>query len=466
MNPNQPPNYPPGNPNQPPPFPPTPYYPMYQAGMPMPYIPQSPQYPQPGPPGGPPPFMGIQIKQEPMWSQENRYGMQAGPSGMPGMPPSSHPYGYPPMHGMPPGMPQGMPPMMDPNMPDFSSPPMHHPTTSLLAQHLSSAPLPPAPPQQQSHLSQLLQQPTTYSTATNPHAAPTQTIARRPDNEARNAQLQEQELAARQQQQQEYMLQQHQQQQQNRAGQLQAEQAFANPPTVSIPPQTGHPPQQTSASSQQRAQETMAQQTEPQSHIRESPQKETNLEKYSTGELCLYGRELVNDLNVKTSYLSTILKKVMERKPLNQGENPNDLADQCKNALQRMSDIRQIIEKRREPTWKRMTGEDYIELMLDDSELKKPMDEERQKRRAELEQRFAIVISKTPPVEGHIWYQGKWISEELHKKYMQFEANKEIVKNLAAELKALAWKIDVTSPGHLKKVDQTKISKKKTDDQV
>lgn len=50
------------------------------------------------------------------------------------------------------------------------------------------------------------------------------------------------------------MLQQHQQQQQNRAGQLQAEQAFANPPTVSIPPQTGHPPQQTSASSQQRAQ--------------------------------------------------------------------------------------------------------------------------------------------------------------------------------------------------------------------
>lgn len=60
MNPNQPPNYPPGNPNQPPPFPPTPYYPMYQAGMPMPYIPQSPQYPQPGPPGGPPPFMGIQ----------------------------------------------------------------------------------------------------------------------------------------------------------------------------------------------------------------------------------------------------------------------------------------------------------------------------------------------------------------------------------------------------------------------
>lgn len=43
----------------------------------------------------------------------------------------------------------------------------------------------------------------------------------------------------------------------------------------------------------------MAQQTEPQSHIRESPQKETNLEKYSTGELCLYGRELVNDLNVK-----------------------------------------------------------------------------------------------------------------------------------------------------------------------
>lgn len=106
----------------------------------------------------------------------------------------------------------------------------------------------------------------------------------------------------------------------------------------------------------------------------------------------------------------------MERKPLNQGENPNDLADQCKNALQRMSDIRlvdivpipviiifffrQIIEKRREPTWKRMTGEDYIELMLDDSELKKPMDEERQKRRAELEQsNFLSYFSKLQQFE-------------------------------------------------------------------
>lgn len=202
----------------------------------------------------------------------------------------------------------------------------------------------------------------------------------------------------------------------------------------------------------------------PLSAFRISPHhKETELHKLTTGELCLYGRELINELNNKTSTLSLLLKKVMERKLLQPGENPTEVAARCEFNLGRLVLIRTIIEKRRDSNWTRITGDDYIEMMLDDSELEKPMDEKRKAKREELEKRFPRIMSSTPPNEGDVYYNGRWMPEALYNKYMKFEANKAQLKKLATDLKALQWKIDVTSPQHLKRVDQTKISKKRPD---
>lgn len=516
----------------------------------MPYMPPqgTPQYPgNVGPVGGGgggnlPAYMTMQtssVKAEPVWSQDSRYGMGPsvpGPSGGPS--PAYGGPGYPGSVGM--GMPP-MPPGMDNN--DFFSIAPHptvysptpppqpitshmNPSTSLLAQHLSSAPLPPPPPpsqqqqqptsssQQPSHLSQLLQQPI-Y-----PGGPPSvgmggsgmgpggmggpggmapggmgpggmtqmQHAQMMAAQEARMAQIQFEAMRAQHvQQQQAYQAHQDflmQQQQQTRAAQLQAEQAAAAAAMAAAPPppgpllapppsaaqQQGFPPSASSSHSAYSAQRAqfqemmMANQMMPM-EIRDSPhQKDVDLEKFTTGELCQYGRELVNELNYRTSQLTVMLKKVMERKSLNQGENPNDLSEHCQINLQRMSDIRQIIEKRRQPNWKRLTGDEYIELMLDDSEVVNPMDEKRTEKRADLEQRLPSIMSKTPPNEGDVHYQGRWIPETTYKKYMKFEANKTMLKGLATKLKAVAWKIDVTSPGHLKKVDQTKTSRKKNDD--
>uniref|UniRef100_A0A8R1EM73 Uncharacterized protein n=1 Tax=Caenorhabditis japonica TaxID=281687 RepID=A0A8R1EM73_CAEJA len=74
MNPNQPPNYPPG---QYPGHPGDHYPPMYPPGMqqhPSHYMhPQqtTPQFPQSQAPN----FMNVQVKQEPTWNQDSRYGM-------------------------------------------------------------------------------------------------------------------------------------------------------------------------------------------------------------------------------------------------------------------------------------------------------------------------------------------------------------------------------------------------------
>uniref|UniRef100_A0A1I7TWN8 FBA_2 domain-containing protein n=2 Tax=Caenorhabditis tropicalis TaxID=1561998 RepID=A0A1I7TWN8_9PELO len=105
-------------------------------------------------------------------------------------------------------------------------------------------------------------------------------------------------------------------------------------------------------------------------------------------------------------------------------ENSKALAEQCRFNLSKMSEIREIIEKRRESTWKRMTGDEYIEMMLDDSELRKPMTEEQKQMRKDLKNRFPTKMCETAPNPGDVWYQGRWISAGLHKKYQIFEKNK------------------------------------------
>ncbi|EGT48870.1 CBN-MDT-30 protein [Caenorhabditis brenneri] len=529
MHPNQPPNYPgappqnpnqpyppgsgaPGQPQQPPGYPPGgfPHFPIYQAGMPHPYMPPpaTPQYPQPGASGSggsgggiPANFMHTQIKPEPSWSQDSRYGMPGGSSS----------YGYPPM-----GMGMNMSQQMEAQnadaptlpFPPTPAPPQQAPSSSsqssLLAQHLASAPLPPPGPgpgglgggaggpgaAPQSHLSQLLN-----STHPASFAGGMPQFQGTPEQIQHQQRMMQASIAQQNQNlmrlQQEYMAshqhsqQQQQHQQQTRAAQLQAEQAAAaaamaatlgpatasssSAATLAPPPQAqGFPLSGSSSQSYftgSRAQELIfANQTIP-LIARESPhQKEVDLNSFSTGELCQYGRELVNELNSKVSHLSYMLKKVMERRVLNQGENPNELAEHCQYNLSRMNEIRQIIEKRRKPNWKRMTGDEYIELMLDDSELEKPMTEERKAKREELERRFPCVMSKTPPNPGDVFYKNRWISEQLHKKYKRFDDNKEMLMSLSSQLKALSWKVDTTGPAQLRKVDQTKISKKKSDD--
>ncbi|EFP06266.1 CRE-MDT-30 protein [Caenorhabditis remanei] len=534
MHPNQgPPNYPGGGGppgGQPPGFPGPggpnqqgypqggfPHYPIYQAGIPHQYMPPpaTPQYPQPGGGGGAggsgggaggggqlPAYMTMQIKPEPMWSQDSRYGMGPGTSGIPGGQGGYGGHGggqqY---HGMPHNVDMGDGRnSIAPAPVRYSPPPASHHSAaatnqSLLAQHLATAPLPPpVPPQQAPHLSHLLQQP--MYPGTHPGEGPSgsggggqqqqrergvrTTMTPREllhEQETRFAQLQMARQQAYIQQQQAYQAAQQEYLQQTRAAQLQAEQAAvaaaamaavpANTSNLIPPLAQGFPPSASSSHSAYRGAQEMAvgNQMVPLSMVRESPhQKDIDLNKFTTGELCLYGRELVNELNVKTSHLSLMLKKVMERKTLNQGENPNELAAHCRFNLERMSEIRQIIEGRREPAWKRLSGDEYIELMLDDSELAKPMSEEQKAKREELEQRFPHILSKDPPKEGHIFYQGRWIPPALHAKYMTFEANKTILRNLSTQLKAVAWKIDVTSPGHLKRVDQTKISRKKNEE--
>lgn len=410
-------------------------------------------------------------------------------------------YGYPPM-----GMGMNMTQMEATNAEIFSDaptlpfptaqPPAQQPqssTQSLLAQHLASAPLPPpsastsgaggaGPPQ--SHLSQLLNSshPVGFAGLPQFQGTPEQIQQQQRMMQASIAQQNQNMMRL----QQEYMAnhqhtQQQQQQQQTRAAQLQAEQAAAAAAMAAAmggasasssslaPPQAQGFPLSGSSSHSfftgNRAQELVFNNQTIPLIARESPhQKDVDLTLFTTGELCQYGRELVNELNLKVYQLSSMLKKVMERRTLNQGENPNDLAEHCQYNINKMNEIRLIIEKRRKPDWKRMTGDEYIEMMLDDSELEKPMDEERKARRADLEKRFPSVMSKTAPNPGDVLYQGRWISEALHKKYMNFESNKEQLMSLASKMKALSWKVDVSSPAHLRKVDQTKISKKRSDD--
>ncbi|UMM25896.1 hypothetical protein L5515_005523 [Caenorhabditis briggsae] len=509
--PGQNPNYPGGvNPNFPPQgMPPFGNYPMYQAGVPHPFG----QMPQPQYPGGPrgadpripPDFMNVRtssVKPEPSWGDAG-YGV--GPSGSAGNvqgPPQGFGMagGYPPGFGTR-GMPIDLSGDTRPGMPGHYAPPPPQqqpgPSTSILAQHLSSAPLPPPqPPQQPSHLSQLLQQQPAYPGVMGGamggamHQAPgggmvTASGRQVPNNSyefealqltnIQNRQLMAAQAAYLEQQQH------FQQQQATRAAQLQAEQAAAQaavaqqhaaaaqqaPPTLHLaPPTQGFPPSASSAHSANSAmrQEATSLFANQLTIPRESPRhKETDLNKLTTGELCQYGRDLVNELNYKTSSLSLLLKRVMDRRPPADGENPAEVAARCRQNLERMVQIRVIIEKRRPPEWKRLTGDDYIEMMLDDSELEKPMDEKRKEKRAELERKYPGIMSATQPNDGDVFYQGRWIPEALHQKYMKFEANKILLMNLASDLKNLAWKIDVTSPGHLKRVDQTKISKKRED---
>uniref|UniRef100_A0A8R1HYA4 Uncharacterized protein n=1 Tax=Caenorhabditis japonica TaxID=281687 RepID=A0A8R1HYA4_CAEJA len=330
-------------------------------------------------------------------------------------------------------------------------------SSSLLAQHLASAPNPhhnyPASSQQSSHLHQLLQQPHQPSYPAGPATQQLQ-------QQQRMVEQHRMEMAYNQQQayhaQQEAAAAYQAQQQARQAGHQTEQNTAAFPPSAS----STH----SAYSLHQRAQEVPSSHNLPlPTYERQLPEKPADLSQFNTGELCIMGREIVSDLNQKTSQLAQMLKKVMERKQLNQGENPNDLSDNCRRNLDKMAEIREEIENRRPQGWKRLTGDDYIELMLDDSEVPpdEEMSEEQKVKRAELLKRMPTVMSKTPPNEGDVWYQGRWIPAELHKKYMKFEENKEKIKSLAHDLKNLSWKIEVTSPRHLKKVDQTKISKKR-----
>ncbi|CAI5445884.1 unnamed protein product [Caenorhabditis angaria] len=180
-------------------------------------------------------------------------------------------------------------------------------------------------------------------------------------------------------------------------------------------------------------------------------------ENLSIGELCLLGREIVADITYRTSHLTSILKKVMERKPLVTGENPQFLAEQCKEHLEKLVEIRLMIEKNRQKDWKRMSGEEYIAMVMDDSE----KDETNEyKITDDLKERIRIKDRENAPQDGMIWYEGRWIPESLWKKYQTFEENKAKIMELSNELKSLGWQIDVSNPAHLKRPEKTKWTKK------
>lgn len=152
--------------------------------------------------------------------------------------------------------------------------------------------------------------------------------------------------------------------------------------------------------------------------------------------------------------------------------------------------ISQVIEKRRPAEWKRISGDDYLTLMLEDEEL----DEEQIKRREELEKSkqkmsnvlYSVCFQECQPTEAILLRtkamcgtrddgslpnctRNTWLSmitSTLSLAFLsqnsQFDCRKKLI-DLSNQLKTVSWKIEVTSPGHLKKVDQTKISKKRDD---
>lgn len=365
---------------------------------------------------------------------------------------------------------------------------------SLLAHHLASAPAPgaflrTAP----SHLSQLLQQPPANQGATGGGSGAPGTSGPSPWAEFEATHFNPQRIFQKHQKYLEEQNQLQQQQQRTRAAQLQAEQAaMAAAVSAASAPNVAQEAPPTSSSSSAAAQEgataSSSSQAAIEAQIRNNPilafanpedlthpsllplsmfridpnTTDADMEKMNTGELCQYARELVSEVNMKTSMMATLLKKVMERKPLLPGEDPTEPMARCDFNLKRIMKIRTIIEKRRGPEWKRLTGDDYIEMMLDESELGDMSDEQKEKR-AELAEEYPRIMSKTAPRPGHVYYQGRWMPKELRDKYEIFEKNKAELIAMADDLKALKWEIDVSNPQHLKRVDQTKISKKRPD---
>ncbi|CAI2349123.1 unnamed protein product [Caenorhabditis sp. 36 PRJEB53466] len=517
---NQPPNYPPGQY-----YPPHMYPPTMQTGLPQ-YMGQTtPQYP---PPQTPTPAYMIKQEQAWSENRYAMQGPSATPAPQPPPHYMQHSAAMQQGFAMPPGylsnpsMDMASNQQQIPQYPASMShqqhyqqqqqrqmsmaqqmgqqvaqqaPPTQQAPTSLLAQHLAAGPI----QTQQPHLHQLLQQPV-FQQQSHPQAMGQPEMGAQSgmtmnqqqqymvEHQQRMAQMQAhlRQQAYQQQQQQQLMYDQQQQQQQQQMLQMQQQQQQQQLQQQQMQMQqqqqqrnaqlaSGYQSDQNSCGNQFPGSQSSvySQRTqEPEMHYfvagpltrpTGNNNNKEELEKISTGDLCNLGKELVCDLNSKTCLLTQMLKKVTERKPLMQGENPSELSDECADCLQRMSLIRTIIEKRRPPEWQRMSGDDYLALMLDDSELNE-MDEETKKRREKIERKVPTVSSKVPLNEGDVWYEGRWITKPLYEKYMVFEANKEKIKQLSSKLKGLAWKIEVTNPNNLKKVDQTKISKKKPEE--
>lgn len=315
--------------------------------------------------------------------------------------------------------------------------------------------LPQKPP---SHLSQLLRQPV--------HGGAGAPIAPTPAAMSAQFHAMRQQLFSHQ----KYLAEQNQIQEESRAAQLQAEQAAAAAAATAAR-QFAPPPINQAAIAAQVKNNPVIAFANPADIVPKNPvlvQKckiigpsdDADLHKLNTSQLCQYGREIVSELNAKTATMATLLKKVMEKKALLPGESPQEFMKRCQFILERLVKIRVIIEKRRRPNWKRLNGDEYIEMMLEDSEVDSE-DDDQMDMRDDLAERFPRIMSDTPPNEGEVFYDGRWMPAETKRKYEIFYANKAKLVDLSNQLKDLKWKIDVTNPLHLKRVDETKISRKR-----
>ncbi|CAD6188254.1 unnamed protein product [Caenorhabditis auriculariae] len=162
-----------------------------------------------------------------------------------------------------------------------------------------------------------------------------------------------------------------------------------------------------------------------------------NCSNFSVYELCILGRELVHELSARTSQLCNSTKKMTEKRdkrlptPADEAEY---LMEQCQNVLERLVEIRLLIEEKGNPTH-RLSIEDYIAKVG----LKKEEEKE----------------EKETDESDRVLRNGKMITKDLQEKYRVFEANKEILQKLSCDLKMFEFVALLGDPSRVKRVDKT-----------
>ncbi|VDK75902.1 unnamed protein product [Anisakis simplex] len=159
-----------------------------------------------------------------------------------------------------------------------------------------------------------------------------------------------------------------------------------------------------------------------------SPEILNNLSKYSVWSLSMIGRELVQELILRTQMLMNLLFKLIDRRYQQQStSDPEQLLEYCQMILTRIVEIRLRID-RVTAHQKHISEDDFIAMMSDPSTPQKPPQQ---------------------------WCSPLLVAFNLQvQKEQIFEAQRHKLVKLSSALKSFEWMCSVSDPRLLKKPEK------------